>query len=62
MSSNLRDEVTKLASSLPKDASWDDLMYEIYVRQKIIDEGLTAASEGRVFSHEEIKRRFATTP
>jgi len=42
---------------VPDEASWDDLMYEIYVRKKI-DEGLKAADEGRLISHEEVKQRY----
>ncbi len=33
-------------------------MYEIYVRKKIAA-GLKAAEEGKLISHEEVKRRFA---
>jgi predicted transcriptional regulator len=38
-------------------ATWDDIMYEIYVRKKIAA-GITAADEGRVIPHEEVKKRF----
>jgi len=34
-----------------------DLPYEIYVRKKIAL-GIKAADEGRVVSHEEVKKRF----
>jgi predicted transcriptional regulator len=57
MSANVKEEAAKLVRDLPEQATWDDLMYEIYVRQKI-EEGLKAADEGRVLSHEEVKRRF----
>jgi predicted transcriptional regulator len=57
MPTNIKEEATKLVRDLPEQATWDDLMYEIYVRQKI-EEGLKAADEGRVLSHEEVKRRF----
>jgi predicted transcriptional regulator len=53
----MKEEAAKLVHDLPDQATWDDLMYEIYVRQKI-EEGLKAADEGRVLSHEEVKRRF----
>ena len=54
----IKEEAKKLVEALPEQASWDDLMYEIYVRQKIED-GIKAADEGRVLSHEEIKKRFS---
>jgi predicted transcriptional regulator len=55
--STIKEEVRDLADKLPEDATWDDAMYELYVRQKIAA-GLKAADEGRVVSHEEVKRRF----
>lgn len=42
---------------IPDQASWDDIMYEFYVKQKI-EIGLNAVEEGRVVSHEEVKRRL----
>lgn len=58
MSNNIKHEAEQLVRDLPEQASWDDLMYEIYVRQKV-EEGLRAVEEGRVLSHDEVKRRFA---
>lgn len=55
--SSIREEVHKLAEKLPPDADWDDVMYEVYVRQKIA-EGLRDGDEGRIVSHEEVKKRF----
>ena len=57
MKPHIKEEAEKLVKGLPDSASWDDLMYEIYVRQKI-DEGVEAADEGRIMSHEEVRRRF----
>ncbi len=53
----IREKARKLVDNLPDEASWDDLMYEIYVRNKIED-GLTAADEERLILHEEVKKRF----
>lgn len=55
--STVKEEVRDLAERLPEEATWDDVMYELYVRQKIAA-GIKAADEGRVVSHEEVKRRF----
>ena len=55
--SSIREEVHKLADKLPPDADWNDVMYEVYVRQKIA-EGLRDGEEGRVVGHEEVKKRF----
>ncbi|MDO9047901.1 MAG: hypothetical protein Q7U66_09210 [Methylobacter sp.] len=38
-------------------ATWDDIMYELYVKQKI-EKGLNAVDEGRVLSSEDAKRRL----
>ena len=53
----VREEAKKLLDTLPDQASWDDIMYEIYVKKKI-DEGLKAADEGKLISHEDVKKRF----
>lgn len=47
----------KLIDQMDEEASWDDIMYELYVKQKI-DSGLQAVQEGRVVPHEEIKARL----
>lgn len=36
-------------------ATWDDIMYELYVKQKI-EKGLNAVEEGRVLSSEDAKK------
>ncbi|OGI45254.1 MAG: hypothetical protein A2V92_02435 [Candidatus Muproteobacteria bacterium RBG_16_65_31] len=46
-----------LIEQLPEQASWDDIMYELYVKQKI-EAGLKAVAEGRTVPHEEVKRRL----
>ena len=53
----VKDEARKLLERLPDEASWDDLMYEIYVRKKIAA-GLEAAEAGRLIPHEEVRRRL----
>lgn len=56
--STVKEEAKKLVDQLPEQATWDDLMYEIYVRKKI-DTGIQAADEGKVVAHEDVKRMFA---
>lgn len=55
--STVREEAKQVIERLPDHATWDDLMYELYVRQKI-SAGLRAADEGRVVSHEDVKKKF----
>jgi predicted transcriptional regulator len=52
-----KKQALELIKKLPEKASWDDIMYEIYVRKKI-EAGIKAADEGRVVPHEEVKKRF----
>lgn len=47
----------KAVQRLPDDASMDDIMYCIYVIQKI-RRGQKAVEEGKVISHEEFKKKF----
>jgi predicted transcriptional regulator len=53
----VKEEAKKLLDKLPDEISWDDIMYEMYVRNKI-DKGLLAADEGKLISHEDVKKRF----
>ncbi len=53
----LKDEAHRLVEGLPEDATWDDLMYAVYVRQKI-EAGLADAESGRLTPHEDVKRQF----
>ncbi len=55
--STVKEDARQLIEGLPDHATWDDLMYEMYVRQKIAI-GIQAADEGRVVPHEEVKKRF----
>ncbi|MDE3119687.1 MAG: hypothetical protein KGL03_11815 [Nitrospirota bacterium] len=52
-----KKQVIELIKKLPEQATWDDIMYEIYVRKKIAA-GIHAADEGRVVPHEEVIKRF----
>jgi len=42
---------------LPDHVSWGDIMYEFYVKEKIMT-ALKAAENGKVISHDEVKKRF----
>jgi hypothetical protein len=43
---NIKQEAHRLIEQLPETATWDDLMYEIYVRQAI-EAGLADSEAGR---------------
>ena len=57
---NVRDEARRLVDHLPDDATWDDLLYEIYVRQSI-EAGLADCGAGRLVPAEEVRRRLGLT-
>ena len=54
----IKDSVINLINSMPKDATWDDIMYEIYVKQKI-EKGLTEVKNNNVISHKNVEKIFA---
>lgn len=49
--------VREVLDSLPEDASFEDIQYAIYVREKI-QKGLEAADRGEFASDEEVKAAF----
>lgn len=55
---SVKTEAIKLVRGLPESSTWDDLMYRIYVRQKI-EAGLSDIRSGRVHSHASIRKEFA---
>ena len=52
-----REEARQLLDSIPDSASWDDIMYEFYVRKKV-EAALEEADAGEVLTHEEVEERF----
>ena len=44
----------ELIEHLPDQASWNDIMYELYVKQKI-EAGLADVEAGRTTPHEQVK-------
>jgi predicted transcriptional regulator len=53
----VKEEAKKILDRIPEDATWDDIMYEFYVRQKI-ETSLEAEAAGEVITHEEVEKRF----
>jgi predicted transcriptional regulator len=54
---NVKEEARRLVENLPEDVTWDDLMYQIYVRQTI-EAGLADSEAGRVIEVEDVRKRF----
>ena len=55
--STVKEEARRLVEQLPSKATWDDVMYEFYVRKKIAT-GLKAAKAGRVVAHDAVRKRL----
>ena len=52
-----KNKALKLLDKLPDSASWEDLMYQIYVRQAI-EAGIKDSDEGRTLDVKEVRKRF----
>lgn len=58
---SIKEEARRLLERLPENATWDDLMHEIYVR-KAIEAGRADSQAGRSTSVEEVRKRFGLEP
>jgi hypothetical protein len=54
---SIKPEAHQLVEHLPEDATWDDLLYQVYVRQSI-EAGLKDFNEGRTIPVSEVRRRL----
>ncbi len=52
-----KEDAHKLVDQLPANATWDDLMYEIYVREAI-EKGLEDSKAGRTKDVAEIRKKY----
>ena len=54
---NVKTAAKQAIDALPDNATWDDVMYRMFVRQKI-DAGLADAEAGNLISTEEVRKRL----
>ena len=52
-----KDEAHNLVNKMPKNATWDDLIHEIYVRQ-VIEKGLADSGAGRTTEVREVREKY----
>jgi len=52
-----KDEAHKLIDQMPTNATWDDLIHEIYVREAI-ERGLDDSKAGRIKNVNEIRAKY----
>ncbi len=52
-----KEDAHKLVDQLPANATWDDLMHEIYVREAI-ERGLEDSNAGQTKNVKEIRKKY----
>ena len=52
-----KEDAHRLVDQLPANATWDDLMHEIYVREAV-EKGLSDSKEGRTKDVKEIREKY----
>jgi len=53
-----KESAREVLDELPDDCSLEDIQYQLYLRQRL-DKSRTAAAEGRVTSHEDVRKRLS---
>ena len=56
----IKQKAHQLLDKLPDSATWEDLMYQIYVRQAI-EAGIKDSDEGRTTDVKDVRKRFGLT-
>ena len=56
-----KEEARKLIETLPDHATWDDIMYEFYVKKKLAKASEEAVA-GDVVSHKKAKELLSSKP
>ena len=54
---SVKEKAHRLLDELPESATWDDLMYKIYIRQTI-EAGLEDSEAGRTTDVKELRAKF----
>jgi hypothetical protein len=52
-----KEQAHKLVDQMPAQATWDDLMREIYIRQ-VVEQGLADSKAGRTKSVNEVRAKY----
>lgn len=52
-----KQEAKRLVDMMPDNATWDDLIHEIYVRE-VIERGLADSRAGRTKDVREVRRKY----
>ena len=52
-----KEEAKKILNNMPDNVTWDDIMYQFYVKRKI-SLSLKSLEEGKTVSHDDAKKRL----
>jgi len=59
--SSIKEQARALIDRLPDGATWDDLMYQVFVQQNVAN-GLADCRADRVMEVNEVRQRFGLDP
>jgi hypothetical protein len=54
---SIKDQAHQLLDNLPESATWEDVMYRIYVRQAV-EAGVNDSDQGRTIDVKEVRKKF----
>lgn len=60
-SRDVKTSARQAIDSLPENSTWDDVIYRMYVRQKI-EEGLADSEEERFVDEDDLRRQLGLKP
>ena len=52
-----KEETRKMLDALPDDATWEDIQYSIFVRERV-ERGRLEAAEGKLIDQDEVEGRM----
>ena len=52
-----KEEIRRILDTLPDDASWEDVQYSIYVRERV-ERGRREADQGKLIAQDEVEVRM----
>ena len=53
----IKEEALKIVKNLSDNATWEDLIYQFYVKKRI-ENGIKEIEDGEIVTHEEVKKRL----
>jgi hypothetical protein len=56
-----KEEIRRILETLPDDATWEDVQYSIYVRERV-ERGQREAEENKLIEQHEVERRMQRWP